>query len=128
MPVKFKAVAKKNPLNPTAAPQYYARNLNSGEVNLRELADEAADISTLSAIDLMGGIEALLKLVPRHLVKSESVRLGDFGIFNLRMKSSGSATADEVTATNITQIKVQFIPGKLFKDLLKTAHFEKQTA
>ena len=45
--------------------------------------------------------------------------------FRLRIQADGSLTAETVNATNITNIKPLFSPGKEFKKALNNAEFQK---
>jgi hypothetical protein len=47
-----------------------------------------------------------------------TVRLGDFGTFNLRVRSVGTETEAAVGAQNITKVVASFRPGKRFRDAL----------
>ena len=57
------------------------------------------------------------------LLEGKKIRLGDLGDFSLLLSSKGAETADKFTAQNITQVKVQWEPGKEFKNLLDDAEF-----
>ena len=78
---------------------------------IRDLSRDAARISTLSAIDISAAVEAFLELVPEKLGDGKTVELGDFGTFRLRVRTTGSDTAEEVTARNITKTSMAFRPG-----------------
>ena len=93
---------------------------------MREFVDELADDSTLTTVDLMAVLEGFLQNIPQEISKGNIVDLGDFGSFKLQIKTSGSETADAVTASNITNVLVQFRPGKDFKKTLKLTEFKKE--
>ena len=57
------------------------------------------------------------------LLEGKKIRLGDLGDFSLLLGSKGAETADKFTAQNINQVKVQWEPGKEFKNLLDDAEF-----
>ena len=57
------------------------------------------------------------------LLEGKKIRLGDLGDFSLLLGSKGAESADKFTAQNITQVKVQWEPGKEFKNLLDDAEF-----
>ena len=57
------------------------------------------------------------------LLEGKKIRLGDLGDFSLLLGSKGAETADKFTAQNITQVKVQWEPGKEFKNLIDDAEF-----
>ena len=57
------------------------------------------------------------------LLEGKKIRLGDLGDFSLLLGSKGAETADKFTAQNINQVKVQWEPGKEFKNLIDAAEF-----
>ena len=57
------------------------------------------------------------------LLEGKKIRLGDLGDFSLLLGSKGAESADKFTAQNINQVKVQWEPGKEFKNLLDDAEF-----
>ena len=60
MPVKYIVVPHKIPSKPGEPVAYYPRLKSSGEVNLREIADDIALVSTVSTADTMAVIEGLI--------------------------------------------------------------------
>ena len=57
------------------------------------------------------------------LLEGKKIRLGDLGDFSVLLGSQGAESADKFTAQNINQVKVQWEPGKEFKNLLDDAEF-----
>jgi len=126
MSVKYRVVERGKPGDPTAPKKFYPLVKSSGQTTLRELANRIAQISTVSTVDTMAVLEALLQVIPEELADGNIVRLGDFGSFSLRSQSEGSETAEEVSAHNIKRIKVAFRPGRLYKGVLDNIIFEKE--
>ncbi len=126
MTVPFHAVARRNPRDPEAPPKYYPQVKSRDKTTLRQLAERIADISTVSSVDTMAVLEALLKVIPQELADGNLVQLGELGSFSLRTRTTGSETAEEVTAHNIINTLPGFRPGKLFKDELDQITFEKE--
>ncbi len=127
MTVKFNIVERGNPANRTAPAKYYPSIQFTGRVTTRELAEMAAERSTLSTMDMMAVIEGFLAIIPRQLAKGNIVELGDFGSFWLKTSSEGAELPDDVSASQITTILPRFRPGKKFKDVLKTIDYVKGT-
>jgi predicted histone-like DNA-binding protein len=125
MALKFKAVPRKNPRDLTVPAKYYAQIVNKGEITLRPLAEEIADISTVSNIDSMASIEGFIRIVPKQLGLGNIVKMGDFGTFRLTLNSEGVATPEDLTSAHIKKYTVHFRPGKLFKQVLDTADYVK---
>ena len=123
MTVKFNIVERGNPSNREAPKKFYPSILSSGRVTTRELAEMAAQRSTMSSIDMMAAIERFLAIIPEQLAKGNIVELGEFGNFWLKTTSEGAETAEEVRANQITSILPRFIPGKQFKHTLDGIEF-----
>ena len=127
MPVKFNIVERANPSNREAPKKYYPSIQSSGRVTTREMAEMAADRSTLTTADMMAAIESFLAIVPQQLAKGNIVELGDFGSFWLRSTSEGAHAPEEANATQITSLLPRFNPGKTFKKALKSVEYARGT-
>jgi predicted histone-like DNA-binding protein len=125
MSVKFNVVEKGNPSNQEAPKKFHPSIQSSGRISTRQLAERAAQMSTLTTTDMVAAIESLLTIIPDELSKGNIVELGDFGTFWLRASSEGTATAEEVRASHITNIMPRFNPGKEFKRTLDAITFNK---
>ena len=93
----------------------------------REMAEMAADRSTLTTADMMAAIETFLSIVPQQLTKGNIVELGEFGSFWLKSTADGADLPNEVGADQITSIMPRFIPGKTFRKTLKTIDYTRGT-
>ena len=127
MSVKYNVVAKNNPSNRAAPPKYYPSVKSSGRTTLRQLARQIAEISTVSSVDTLAVLEALLTQIPRELADGNIVELGEFGAFRLRAQTEGAESAEAVTGRHIIKVLPRFTPGKEFQQVLDTASFEKAT-
>jgi predicted histone-like DNA-binding protein len=125
MSVKYNIVERGKPGDLEAPKKYYPSIQSSGRVSTRELAEMAAQRSTLSSMDMMAAIESFLAIIPEQLAKGNIVELGEFGTFWLRTTSEGAETPEEVRATQITSILPRFNPGKVFKHVLDGIEFVK---
>jgi len=126
MSVKYHVIPRKSPRDPEAAPKYYPSIVKSGQITLRQLARRIAEISTVSTVDTMAVLEALLQLIPQLLSEGLIVRLGALGSFWLRTKTESSETEEDVNATKIKKVLPRFNPGKEFQQTLDNIEFEKQ--
>ena len=125
MSIKFNVVERGNPADREAPKKFYPSIQSSGRMTLRQLAEQASQMSTLSSTDIMAAIETFLTIVPRELAKGNIVELGDFGNFWLKSTSEGVEVADNVRSNQITGILPRFNPGKEFRRVLDVAEFEK---
>jgi predicted histone-like DNA-binding protein len=125
MAVKYTVVARGNPQDAAAPKKYYPQIKSTGKLTIRDLASQAAEISTFSSVDMVAAIEAFLTIIPGALAAGNIVNLGDFGTFSLRIRSEGSDTEEAVTARKITKTLMSFRPGKRFKAILDAIVYEK---
>ncbi len=123
MPIRYRVVPKKDPRDLTAPPRYYPTVVSSGRTDLRALAERIAKTSTVSTIDTMAMLEALLVVIPDELAHGRIVDLGDFGAFRLTIRASGEDSPEASGAHNIKDVRVQFRFGKGFKEVLKAVKF-----
>ena len=125
MTVKFNVVQRGNPSNAEAPKKFYPSIESSGRKTMRQLAGQISQISTVSSVDTMAVLEALLTIIPQELAAGNIVELGDFGNFWLRADTEGADTAEAVRASQINSVLPRFNPGKEFKKVLDTIEFEK---
>lgn len=128
MSAKYNVVARGNPQNPEAPKKYYASFTSSGKITIRQLAEQIANISTVSSIDTLAVLEAFLQVLPKELANGNIVNLGEFGSFRLTIKSEGSETPEAVTVHNITRVTSQFRPSKEFKKVIENTEFKKASS
>jgi len=83
-------------------------------------------VSTVSSIDNLAVMEAMLRLIPLKLLEGNIVYLGDFGTIYLNLASEGVENEADFTIGNIKGVKVRFRPGKDFLESLKGVEFEKE--
>ena len=76
MSVKFNIVERGNPSNCEAPKKFYPSIQSSGRVTTREMAEMAAQRSTLSTMDMMAAIESFMAIIPEQLTKGNTVELG----------------------------------------------------
>jgi predicted histone-like DNA-binding protein len=125
MAVGYSIIQRIKPGDPTAPRKFYAIAQSSGEVALRQLADQIAEISTVSSIDTLAVLESLIQVIPDHLLDGRIVRLGDFGTFRLTLSSDGADTEADFNKSLIKKVRLNFRPGKLINNSLKTAEYSK---
>jgi predicted histone-like DNA-binding protein len=91
---------------------FYPRVILTGNVSTAKVAQEIAELSSLSTGDSKNVIDNLVTVMTRHLQSSESVTLDGLGTFRLSMKSTmnGVEDAAKVSATQAT-LQVRFLPS-----------------
>ena len=126
MSIKYRVVARQNPADRTLPAKFYAQVVNAGKTTIRPLTKKIAQISTVSSVDTLATLEAFLQVVPEEIAQSRIVKLGDFGSFSLTLSSEGTDTEESFTASKIKKYTVRFRPGKLFREVIDAAGFEKE--
>ena len=125
MSVKFNIVEHGKPWDNVTPKKFYPSVVATDKIDEREVAKQAAAMSTVSSADTLAAVENVLKIITSELARGNIVQLGEFGSFWLRIESEGSETADQVSAANITNILPRFTPGKEFQQALDAIKFEK---
>ncbi len=125
MSVKFNVVERGNPAKPADPKKFYPSIASSGRKTMRQLAAQISAISTVSSVDTMAVLEALLTTIPQELAAGNIVELGDFGNFWLRADTEGADTAEAVRSSQIKGVLPRFNAGKEFKKVLDAIEFEK---
>ena len=125
MSVSFNAVGKINPIKKNQPMRYYASVRNNGESDVRALAREIAQVTTVSTPDVIAVLESLVMVIPHHIEEGKIIRLGELGSLRLTLRSEGSDTEEEVNASNIKSAKYIFTPGQDLQRTLKTLRYSK---
>lgn len=128
MAVKYKLVQRKDLKKNDGSKLHHASIIHPNEVSLRALSEEISEASTLSTVDVVAVIESFIRLVPRHLMQGEIVRLGDFGSFYLVASSAGAEKPEDFNQKMIRKTRLHFSPSKELKATLsktKLTHEEK---
>ena len=125
MSVKFNVVERGKPGSPETPKKFYPSIVASGKVSQRDVAKHAAEMSTVSIADTAAVVENFLQIIAQELAKGNIVQLGEFGSFWLRTETEGADEAENVRASQITNVLVRFTPGKEFQQELDAIVFEK---
>jgi predicted histone-like DNA-binding protein len=117
MALQFNAVERQNPQ--TKEKKWYASPRQTGKRDLKSMSKDLADVSSLSAGDVQNVIVNLVDQMPKWLMEGISVKLDGFGIFRLSFSSDGVATKDDVSATQITDVRILFDADVNLKDRIQ---------
>ncbi|NDV65043.1 HU family DNA-binding protein [Bacteroides sp. 224] len=84
-----------------------------GTVETAELAEEVAERSSLTPGDTQNAINNLIPVMRRHLLNGCAVKLNGLGTFIVVSKSNGKGvdTEEEVSASQITGLRIRFTPS-----------------
>ena len=125
--MEYTILQRANPLNRTKSKKFFASPIWSTVITIRVLANEISKSCTLTAADVVAVLESFLQLLPSFLKNGHSVRLGDFGIFKLSFSAIGQDFKGDVSAEDISNVRVLFRPSvQLKKELQDNLTFIKR--
>ena len=111
MPLNYSIVLLGNPRKPDDPKKAYARSQVSKELTLKGLSQRVAAQTTVSRADVSAVLISVVENMIEALRDGEQVDFGELGKFRLQATSRGADSAEVFTATNITGVNIQFVPG-----------------
>lgn len=123
MSIFLKAVQRTNPQDTEAPKKWYPVQYTTKMVDENEVAMLMADETTLNPMEAAMAIRQLRKVVQRLLLDGKSVKLGDWGTFNVTLNTEGAATKAELTARNVKRVNINFQPSDELKAAMQKADF-----
>jgi len=127
MPIKFNVVPKKNPQKRDEPAKYYANIVGDGKTTLADLAKYASTMSTVSKADILAVLESTFSKIAEDIAEGKIVYVGEYFTLQAGGSSTGEDKEGNVSAANIISTKAVFRPGKMIKDALKLASFQKNS-
>ena len=123
--LKYKLIEKANPRDLTAPKKFYASHVSSGRKTIKNISRDIEDKSSLSRGDISNVLDNLVDQIPKYLLDGQLVSLGELGSFRLTLSSEGSEQEKDFKSNMIKNVKIIFTPGKMLKDEVAKARFEK---
>lgn len=123
MAILVKPIQRRNPLDPDAPKKWYVTQVTAAQVDETQVAMDLADETTLNPSEAMMAIRQLRKILLRHLLGGESVKLGNWGSFSITLSSTGAEKKELVSARNIKNVNLNFQADEAFKAELQKASF-----
>ena len=96
----------------------------NGIMSQEQLIERIAGASSLAENDVLSALRALQVVITEETMNGTTVQLDQLGNFTPYLKAKAMATAEEVDASTIKGIKVNFKPNVRFKNKLKSAYYE----
>lgn len=123
MPIVLKKVQRINPQRKDEPMKWYGVQKSMKKMNESEVAALVAEETTLNPSEALMAIRQLRKVVQRTLLGGQSVQLGDWGSFNVRISTTGSETQKGLTVGNVRNVRINFQPGNELKAAMQNASF-----
>lgn len=108
-----------------AEPKWYANAQVAANYSFDTLCSDVEKMSTATDGDVRAVLSTALYCIEQALRRSESVTLGDLGTFAVGLSSTGTDTAEEFTAANISKARVTFRPARRLKELAKAFQYKR---
>ena len=126
MSIKFNVIAKKNPQRRDEPAKYYANIVGDGKTTLEDLAKYAAEMSTVSKADIVAVMESIFGKIASDVADGKIVYVGGYFTLQAGGSSVGEEKEKDVNSASIKSVRAVFRPGKMIKDALKLATFQKK--
>lgn len=119
--MNFTIIHRNNPQDFNSAGKYYPAPVYHSTINLKNLANEIAHSTSLTASDVKAVIEELIVSFERHLINGEKLKLDGLGTFKTSFSGEGSDSIEEVSAKNIDNksIRVTFVADNELKKSIR---------
>jgi predicted histone-like DNA-binding protein len=123
MSILLNSVQRVNPRDPKAPRKWYFVQHLSAQLSETDVAKFISDETTLNQSEALMAIRQLHKVLVRSLLNGQSIKLGDWGTFDLSINSEGVEKKSDLTVRNIKQVNVNFRAGEELKAELQQAEF-----
>ena len=123
MSIFLKPMQRFNPNKPTEPKKWYPIQYTTKMVDENEVAMLIAEETTLNPMEAAMAIRQLRKVVQRLLLDGKSVKLGDWGTFNVTLSTEGAETKEELSSRHVKQVNINFQPGDELKAAMQKADF-----
>lgn len=123
--IQFRGIKRKNPQIPEDPEKFYPLLKKSGVVDVRTISDELSDASTLNSVDVRAVLFGLEKSLLKYLTDGFIVKFGDLGTFRPSLSGKGAEKETDLTASNVTKIKIVFTPSPILKHAVANATVKK---
>lgn len=123
MPLNYSIALLLNPMDKQQPKKAYAKAQIGKEVTLKDLSRQIAGQTTVSRADVFAVLISLVENTIEILRSGDQADFGELGKFRLQVTSKGADKAEDFTATNITGVNIQFVPGKEMKNLFNGMSF-----
>ncbi|MCL1860577.1 MAG: HU family DNA-binding protein [Proteobacteria bacterium] len=123
MAMQLKKIERPNPMNRDDK-RWYLTKAPGRTIGINEIAQEIEKRSTTSKSDIMGVLVNLVELIPEHVSRGDSVKLGDLGIFRAIVTSQSAPTSAEINANMVKNVRVSFIASTEIKKAIGGIKFQ----
>ena len=122
--LKFQVIKRNDPRDLNAQPKFHAAIKRNQNVGLDHMVDELKKISPINKGDAVSVLVNVIDLIPKELVKGNTVTLGSLGTFWLSVSSQGFDNAQDISPEAINKVKLHFKASNQLKQLMSNFTYE----
>jgi len=122
MAIRYRITKRTNTIAAIKKDQYIMQAVNTGTVDIKQIAREISTEGTLSIPDVVGAITALGIKMQQHLEDGKIVDLGDVGKFKIGFQCQAAENEEDLTPKkHIKKFHLNYQPSLELKHRLKKA-------
>ena len=107
---------------------YKLRQLTYPAVNTKQLVSEISQSQGINPSQTKAVIDALVNRLVHYMEIGHGVQIEGLGSFKPTFNSKVARSLKEVTLDTVKMKKIQFYPGKAFKDMLSNLSIQENSA
>lgn len=125
--MEYKVIERGNPMN-SEEKLFYPFPVWGRQITEDELSEDISFACSVNVSDIKAVLACLTEVLPRHLMKGDTVKLENLGIFRLAFDTKSEKNEEDVSEKNILQAKVLYRPDVKIKNRLKSTTYKKAAA
>lgn len=120
----YTIVKRMIPVGDTPGEKFLAVISRNGIMSQEQLIERIAAASSLAENDVLSAIRALQMEIVNATMNGITVKLDQMGNFTPYLKANAMHSIDEVDASTIRRVRINFHPNARFKSKLKSTGYE----
>ena len=126
MAIEYVKVRREIHVGQNPGEKFIARLWRNNDIDLKTIAEEISNASTMSSADVIGCLVALEESIAKYVLNGNAVKLGTLGSFVPAISCKACNSVDDVSSDAIRRAKCLFKPSVKFKNLLEKANFHEK--
>lgn len=126
--MKYTSIKHINPKDENLLSKYHPSPVYIDTVSLDSLAEEISHSTSMTKADVKAVIEELVVLLQKNLVMGMKIKVDGLGTFKISFGGTGHEKAEDVSASDISGVKVTFVAdSKIKKFIIANLSFVKDS-
>jgi len=123
MTILYKKIQRVNPLKKDEPRKWFPVVKSLGTLSEKEVAKRISDETTLNPKEAEMALAQLEKVLVSGLLDGYTVKIGDWGTFQVTVNATGTEAEKDANASKITKVNVRFTAGKSLREAAQKATF-----